>query len=102
MFELKTVNVAVMLVVEVYEHGFPVIAAGPDLVDYLGVLVEFVHLCEVSLDEVEVQFDLLDLSGLSLKGVNGGKNLSDFGEHFFHFLGSYLGLIELYGVEANG
>ena len=54
MFELKAVDVAVVLVVEVDQHGFPVVAAGPDLVDYLGVLVELVHLGEVSLDQVEI------------------------------------------------
>lgn len=66
MFELRAVNIAVVLVVEIYEHGFPIIAAGPDLVDYLSILVEFMDLSEVSLDQVEVQLDLLDFPRLSL------------------------------------
>lgn len=59
------------------------------------------HLVEISLDEVEIQLDLLDLPGLGFKGVDGRKDFSDFSEHFFHFLGSHLCLVELDGIEAH-
>lgn len=101
MFELKAIYLTVMLVVEIDQHGLPVIAAGPDLVNYLSVLVEFMHFVEVGLDEVEIQLDLLDLPGLCLEGVDGRKGFSDFGENFFHFLSSHLGLVELNRIEAH-
>lgn len=38
---------------------------------------------------------------MGFQGVDGRKDFSDFGEHFFHFLGSHLCLVELYGIEAH-
>jgi hypothetical protein len=91
-----------VLVIKVDQHGFPVVTAAPDVVDYLSVLVKVVHFAEVSLNQVELHLDLLDLAGLGLQVVDRRQDLPDLAEDVLHLLRSHLRLVELDSVEASG
>lgn len=61
-----------MLIVELRDHGSPLVAARPYLVDYLCIVVQCVDLCEISLIQAQFLLYLLDFEGLVLEGCNSG------------------------------
>ena len=59
-----------MLHIQINDHGFPLISAGPDVIDELGTSVEVMDISKISLVEVEIDLYLINLLRLNLKIVN--------------------------------
>ncbi len=87
--------------VKVHKHCLPIISTCPYLMYHLSILIELVDLGEISLIQVKINFNLLDLNRLCFKRIYRGQNLSYFQQYIFHLFCSHFSLVEIYSIELN-